>query len=75
MVSRCLQNDSPALKRKSARFTELSASALLIFLAEDGEKAEPSTHCGRLRRSFFISRKTILDRRWAVLYALGVPVG
>ena len=74
MVSWCLQNDLLALKRKSARFTELSASILLIFLAEDGEKAEPSAHGGRLRRSCFISRKTIHDRRWAVLYALGVPV-
>lgn len=74
MVSWCLQNDLLALKRKSARFTELSASILLIFLAEDGEKAEPSAHCGRLWRSFFISRKTILDRRWSVLYALGVVV-
>ena len=74
MVSSCLQNDLLALKRKSARFTELGASALLIFLAEDGEKAEPSTRCDRLRRSFFISLKTILDRRWAVLYALSVPV-
>ena len=74
MVSRCLQNDLLALKRKSARFTELSASILLIFLAEDGEKAAPSAHCGRLRQSFFISRKTILDRRWSVLYALSVVV-
>lgn len=74
MVSWFLQNDFPALKRKSARFTELSASALLIFLAEDGAKAEPSARCGRLRRSFFISRKTILDRRGSVLYALGVVV-
>ena len=74
MASRYLQNDSPALKRKSARFTELSASILLIFLAEDGAKAAPSAYCGRLRRSFFISRKTILDRRWSVLYALSVTV-
>ena len=74
MASRYLKNDSPALKRKSARFTELSSSALLIFLAEDGAKAAPSAHCGRLRRSFFISRKTILDRRWSVLYALSVAV-
>lgn len=74
MVSSCLQNDLLALKRKSARFTELSASILLIFLAEDGAKAAPYAHCGRLRRSFFISRKTILDRRWSVLYALSVMV-
>ena len=74
MVSWFLQNDFPALKRKSARFTELSVSVPLIFLAEDGEKAEPSARCGRLRRSFFISRKTILDRRGSVLYALGVVV-
>lgn len=69
-----LQNDFPALKRKSARFTELSASALLIFLAEDDAKAAPYARCGRLRRSFFTSRKTILDRSWSVLYALGVVV-
>lgn len=74
MVSWCLQNDLLALKRKSARFTELSASILLIFLAEDGVKAAPSAHCGRLRRSFFIFRKTILDRRWSLLYALSVVV-
>ena len=74
MASRYIQNDSPALKRKSARFTELSASVPLIFLAEDGAKAAPSARCGRLRRSFFISRKTILDRRGSVLYALGVVV-
>lgn len=74
MASRYLQNDSPALKRKSARFTELSASILLIFLAEDGAKAAPSARCGCLWRSFFISRKTILDRRWSVLYALSVVV-
>ena len=74
MVSWCLQNDLLALKRKSARFTESGASILLIFLAEDGAKAAPSAHCGRLRRSFFISRKTILDRRWSVLYALSVAV-
>lgn len=57
MAPRYLQNDFPALKRKSARFTELSASALLIFLAEDGAKAAPSARCGCLWRSFFISRK------------------
>lgn len=74
MAPRDLQNDFPALKRKSARFTESGASALLIFLAEDDAKAAPSAHCGRLRRSFFISRKTILDRRWSVLYALSVVV-
>lgn len=74
MVSWCLQNDLLALKRKFARFTELSASILLIFLAEDGAKAAPSARCGRLRQSFFISRKTILDRRGSVLYALGVVV-
>ena len=74
MVSWFLQNDSPALKRKFARFTELSVSVPLIFLAEDGAKAAPSARCGRLRRSFFISRKTILDRRGSVLYALGVIV-
>ena len=74
MVSWFLQNDFPALKRKSARFTELSASILLIFLAEDGAKAAPSARCGCLWRSFFISRKTILDRRGSVLYALSVVV-
>lgn len=74
MVSWCLQNDLLALKRKSARFTESGASILLIFLAEDGAKAAPSARCGRLRQSFFISRKTILDRRWSVLYALSVVV-
>lgn len=74
MASRYLQNDSPALKRKSARFRGVGRERLLIFLAEDGEKAAPSARCGRLRRSFFISRKTILDRRGSVLYALGVVV-
>lgn len=74
MASRYLQNDFPALKRKSARFTELSASVPLIFLAEDDAKAAPYARCGRLRRSFFTSRKTILDRSWSVLYALGAVV-
>lgn len=74
MASRYLQNDSPALKRKFARFAESGASALLIFLAEDGAKAALSARCGCLWRSFFISRKTILDRRWSVLYALSVVV-
>lgn len=74
MVSWFLQNDFPALKRKSARFRGVGRERLLIFLAEDGAKAAPSARCGRLRRSFFISRKTILDRRWSVLYALSVVV-
>lgn len=74
MASRCLQNDSPALKRKSARFRGAGRERPADIPAEDGAKAAPSGHCGRLRRSFFISRKTILDRRWAVLYALGVTV-
>ena len=74
MAPRHLQNDFLALKRKSARFTEPGASVPLIFLAEDDAKAAPYARCGRLRRSFFTSRKTILDRRGSVLYALGVVV-
>ena len=53
MVSWFLQNDFPALKRKSARFRGVGRERLLIFLAEDGAKAAPSAHRDRLRRSFF----------------------
>ena len=74
MASRYLQNDLLALKRKSARFRGAGASALLIFLAEDDAKAAPQRALRPLVAVFFISQKTILDRRWSVLYALSVVV-
>lgn len=57
MASRYLQNDSPALKRKSARFTESGASALLIFLAEDDAKAAPQRALRPLVAVFFYFSK------------------
>ena len=57
MASRYLQNDSPALKRKSARFRGVGRECLLIFLAEDGAKAALSARCGCLWRSFFYFAK------------------
>lgn len=57
MASRYLQNDSPALKRKSARFTELSASVPLIFLAEDDAKAAPQRALRPLVAVFFYFSK------------------
>ena len=74
MVFWFLQNDSPALKRKSARFRGAERERSADIPGGGWRKSCAQRALWPLAASFFISRKTILDRRGSVLYALGVVV-
>lgn len=74
MVSLCFQNDSLALKRKSARFRGVGRECPADISGEGWRRSRAQRALRPLVAAFFISRKTILDRRRSVLYALSVVV-
>lgn len=74
MASQYLQNDSPALKRKSARFRGVGRERPADIPGGGWRKSCAQRALWPLAAVVFYFAKKILDRCWAVLYALSVVV-